>query len=191
MLDETRAALGRELSPQALLSSLVWAAGLYLALWLLPEPTTKLLAAGLSVMLLAWLGVDALWGLMDGWASMAHAAHEATTDRLGDELQAAVKEFAARWSPARLSTEERKAIESMLERGLQHRADLLERQARGRWVEAQMRLRFPGLSWNSRGVDITGPGGQSYHYEILSGTDSNFALHGRRMASTFFRMIFF
>ncbi len=39
VLDETRAALGRELSPQALLSSLVWAAGLYLALWLLPEPT--------------------------------------------------------------------------------------------------------------------------------------------------------
>ena len=41
------------------------------------------------------------------------------------------------------------------------------------------------------GVDVTGPGGQSYHYEILSGTESNFALHGRRMASTFFRMIFF
>jgi hypothetical protein len=31
----------------------------------------------------------------------------------------------------------------------------------------------------------------SYQYEILSGTDSNFALHGRRMASTFFRTIFF
>jgi hypothetical protein len=112
-------------------------------------------------------------------------------DPLGDELQAAVKEFAGEWSTANLSTEERKAIESMLERGLEHRANLLERQARGRWVEAQMRLRFPGLSWNSRGVDITGPSGQSYHYEILSGTDSNFALHGRRMASTFFRMIFF
>ncbi|MFY0576131.1 hypothetical protein ACN28S_18795 [Cystobacter fuscus] len=91
VLDETRAALGRELSPQALLSSLVWAAGLY----------------------------------------------------------------------------------------------------RGRWIERQVANRFPHLSWNSRGVDVTGPGGQSYHYEILSGTESNFALHGRRMASTFFRMIFF
>jgi hypothetical protein len=40
VLDETRAALGRELSPQALLSCLVWAAGLYLALWLLPEPAS-------------------------------------------------------------------------------------------------------------------------------------------------------
>ncbi|MFE8603658.1 hypothetical protein AB8V91_42520 [Archangium violaceum] len=334
-----RAALGRELSPQALLSSLVWAAGLYLSLWLLPEPSTKAVAAALSVVLLAWLGVDAMWGLLDGWASMAHAAHEATTfeelrdageafgkrmgtdaaralilavatltgrtlgevathlrslprfnqvqaqwaaqgmegsvavameeaaavevvveqtralvvltspqapvainvlarsgssgtdgghsgtvaiqhrggnkqvilsngerwhlprgksyrdipgeDRLGDELQAAVREISREWSTAKLRPEEEEAIRRMLGRGLKHRADLLERQARGRWVEGQMKLRFPGLSWNSHGVDITGPGGQSYHYEILSGTESNFALHGRRMASTFFRMIFF
>jgi hypothetical protein len=339
VLDETRAAFGRELSPQALLSSLVWAASLYLALWLLPEPSTKAVAAALSVVLLAWLGVDAMWGLMDGWASMAHAAHEATTfedlrdageafgkrmgtdaaralilavatltgrtlgevathlrslprfnqvqmqwaaqgmegsvavvmeevaavevvveqsralvvltspqapvainvlarsgssgaggghsgtvaiqhrggnkqvilsngerwhlppgksyrdipgeDRLGDELQAAVREEAAKWSQARLTPEELDAIKTMRARGLEHRANLLERQARGRWVEAQVKDRFPGLSWNSRGVDITGPGGQSYHYEVLSGTESNFALHGRRMASTFFRMIFF
>jgi hypothetical protein len=338
VLDETRAALGRELSPQALLSSLVWAAGLYLALWLLPEPSTKAAAATLSVVLLAWLGVDALWGLLDGWASMAHLAHEATTfeelreageafgkrigtdaaralvlavatltgrtlgevathlrsmprfnqvqaqwaaqgmegsvlvameeaaavevlveqsralvvltspqapvainvlarsgssgagghsgtvaiqhrggnkqvilgsgerwhlprgksyrdipaeDRLGDELQAAVKEVAARWSQAELTREEGFAIERMRKAGKEYRANLLERQARGRWVERQVANRFPHLSWNQRGVDVTGPGGQSYHYEILSGTESNFALHGRRMASTFFRMIFF
>ncbi|REG19063.1 hypothetical protein ATI61_12313 [Archangium gephyra] len=339
VLDETQAALGRELSPKAVLSSLVWAAGLYLALWLLPEPSTKAVAAALSVVLVAWLGVDAMWGLVDGWATMAQRAHEATTfeelrdageafgrligtdaaralilavatlsgrtlgevaahvrslprfnqvqaqwaaqgmegsvavameeaaavevvveesrelvvltspqapvainvlaksgssgaaggrsgtvviqhrggnkqvvlsdgerwhlppgksihdiparDALGDELQAAVNEVAAGWSPAKLKREEQEAIRDMLRRGLEHRANLLERQARGRWVEAQMKLRFPGLSWNSRGVDITGPSGQSYHYEILSGTESNFALHGRRMASTFFRMIFF
>jgi hypothetical protein len=339
VLDETRAALGREFSPQALLSSLVWTAGLYLALWLLPEPSTKAAAVALSVVLLAWLGLDAMWGLLDGWASMAHAAHEATTfeelrdageafgkrlgadaaralilavatltgrtlgevathlrslprfnqvqaqwaaqgmegsvavameeavavevmveqsrtlvvltspqapvainvlarsggsgaagghpgtvaiqhrggnkqvilstgerwhlprgksygdipaeDRLGDELQAAAKEVAARWSRAELSPDERAAIDKMWKAGKEYRANLLERQARGRWVETQMQARFPGLSWNSRGVDITGPGGQSYHYEILSGTESNFALHGRRMASTFFRMIFF
>nr|WP_239470243.1 hypothetical protein [Archangium violaceum] len=339
VLDETRAALSRELSPQALLSSLVWAAGLYLALWLLPEPSTKAVAAALSVVLLAWLGLDAMWGLMDGWASMAHRAHEATTfeelreageafgrvigtdaaralilavatlsgrtlgevathvrslprfnqvqaqwaaqgmegsvavameeaaavevvvvesralvvltspqapvainvlaksgvggaagghsgtvaiqhrggnkqvvlgngerwhlprgkglndiaaeDRLGDELQAAVKEAAAKWSLGELTGPERAAIDRMRARGLEHRANLLERQARGRWVEARLQRLFPKLSWNERGVDITGPAGQSYHYEILSGTESNFALHGRRMASTFFRMIFF
>ncbi|HEY0096816.1 MAG TPA: hypothetical protein VGB96_20990, partial [Archangium sp.] len=93
VLDETRAALGRELSPQAMLSSLVWAAGLYLALWLLPEPSTKAAAAALSVALLAWLGVDALWGLVDGWASMAHAAHEATTF---EELRDAGEAFGKR-----------------------------------------------------------------------------------------------
>ncbi len=338
VLDETRAALGREVSAQAILSSLVWAAGLYLALWLVPEPSTKAVAAVLSVVLLAWLGVDAMWGLMEGWATMAHRAHEATTfeelreageafgqrmgtdaaralilavatltgrtlgevaahvrslprfnqvqaqwvaqgmegsvavalekvaavevvvesralvvltspqaptainilakssssgaggghtgtvaiqhrggntqvvlsngerwhlppgksykdipaeDRLGDELQAAVKEAAAKWSAAELTDAERSAIESMRRRGLEHRANLLERQARGRWVERQVADRFPHLSWNSRGVDVTGPNGQSYHYEILSGTESNFMLHGRRMASTFFRMIFF
>jgi hypothetical protein len=337
VLDETRAALGRELSPQVLLSSLVWAAGLYLALWLLPEPSTKAVAAALSVVLLAWLGVDAMWGLMDGWASMAHRAHEATTfeelreageafgrrigtdaaralilavaalsgrtlgevathlrslprfnqmqaqwtaqglegsvavalqevvavevvvvesrtlvvltspqapvavnvlaksgsagaagghsgtvaiqhrggnkqvvlgngerwhlprgksykdipaeDRLGDELQAAVKEEAAKWSRSELTRAERDAISEMRRLGKEHRANLLERQARGRWVEARVKNRFLELSWNDRGVDITGPAGQSYHYEILSGTESNFALHGRRMASTFFRMI--
>ncbi len=339
VLDETRAAHGRELSPQAILSSLVWAAGLYLALWLVPEPSTKAVAAVLSVVLLAWLGVDALWGLLDGWARMAHRAHEATTfeelhaagedfgrvmgtdaaralilavatlsgrtlgevsthlrslprfnpvqaqwtaqgfqgsvavaveevvavevvmaesralvvlsssqaplaidilaksgsagaggghsgtvaiqhrggnkqvvlsngarwhlprgksyrdipaeDRLGDELQAAVKEAAAKWSEAALTDAEREAIRIMRDKGSEHWANLLERQARGRWIERQVADRFPHLSWNQRGVDVTGPGGQSYHYEILSGTDSNFALHGRRMASTFFRMIFF
>ncbi|WP_232536919.1 hypothetical protein [Cystobacter fuscus] len=339
VLDETQAALGRELSPKAVLSSLVWATGLYLALWLLPEPSTKAAAAALSVVLLAWLGLDAMWGLMDGWATMAHRAHEATTfeelreagetfgrrigtdaaramilavatlggrtlgevaahvrslprfnqvqaqwaaqgmegsvavameevaavevvveesrtlvvltspqapmainvlaksgaggaarghsgavaiqhrggnkqvvlgngerwhlprgksfkdipakDRLGDELQAAVKEEAAKWSVNELTQAEFKAIDEMRSLGKEHRANLLERQARGRWVEARLKERFPNLSWNDRGVDITGPAGQNYHYEILSGTESNFALHGRRMASTFFRMIFF
>jgi len=52
-------------------------------------------------------------------------------------------------------------------------------------------LGFTHLKWNRRGVDVMGPSGQKYHYEILSGTESNFELHGRRMASTFFRMIFF
>jgi hypothetical protein len=339
VLDETQAALGRELSPQAILSSLVWAAGLYLALWLVPEPSTKAAAAVLSVVLLAWLGMDAMWGLMDSWASMAHRAHEATTfeelreagesfgrvigtdaaralilavatlsgrtlgevaahvrslprfnqvqaqwavqgmegsvavameeavavevvveqsralvvltspqaplainvlaksgsaggggghsgtvaihhrggnkqvilsngerwhlprgksyrdipaeDRLGDELQAVVKEEAGKWSLAELTDAERAAIDAMRARGLDYRANLLERQARGRWVERRVSRRFPRLTWNERGVDVTGPNGQSYHYEILSGTESNFALHGRRMASTFFRMIFF
>jgi hypothetical protein len=57
----------------------MWTLGTYMALWLVPEPTTKLMAAGLSVVLVAWLGVDTLWGLMDGWATLATRAHEASS----------------------------------------------------------------------------------------------------------------
>ncbi|MFY0579522.1 hypothetical protein ACN28S_39405 [Cystobacter fuscus] len=337
VLDETYAALGRELSPKALLASAVWMVGIYMGLWLLPEPVTKGVAAVLTVALVAWLGIDTMWGLMDGWAELVMKARVATTfdelseagagfakvlgtdaaramilavtalsgrtlgevgpalrslpsfrlaqvqfagqggpawvfvrvkqvqavtastqgalavtvgpevalagammsrnsaasassggtpatevyrhhggnrqverngerwhlprgvsindipasDPLGDQLQAAAKEIAASWSQETYGPKVTAAIQRMLKRGLVHRAELLERQARGRWVEEQLRLRFPHLKWNRSGVDVTGPSGQKYHYEILSGTESNFEIHGRRMSSTFFRMIFF
>jgi hypothetical protein len=47
-----------------------------LMLWLLPEPTSKLLAAGLT---LAWLPVHTLWSLMDGWARLAHEVDRVTS----------------------------------------------------------------------------------------------------------------
>ncbi|MFY0582045.1 hypothetical protein ACN28S_54155 [Cystobacter fuscus] len=53
VLDETYAALGRELSPKALLTSVLWTASFYFGLWLLPEPTTKGVAAVLTVALVA------------------------------------------------------------------------------------------------------------------------------------------
>lgn len=341
VLDETLAALGHELSPRVVMASLMWTVGLYLGLWLVPEPVvTKGVATALTVLLVAWLGVDTVWGLMDGWAVIATQAHRASTfedlrtagagfakvlgtdaaralilavtaltgrtvtevaglvrslpgyslarlqcegqglggwvlvevervqavvassegvlavvvspeaalagammsrdssgkatpapgrptatevyrhrggnrqvtldngqrwhlprdksvsdiptsDPLGDELQAAAKEVAAKWGPEHYSRGVRDAKERFLQRGELHRAALLERRARGQWVEDQLRERFPGLKWNERGVDITGPSGQNHHYELLSGTDSNFERHGRRMASTFFRMISF
>lgn len=337
VLDETFAALGREVSPKAILTSILWTASFYLGLWLLPEPVTKGAAAVLTVALVAWLGIDTVWGLMDGWAELVMKARVATTfdelreagagfakvlgtdaaramiiavtalagrtlgevgpvlrslpgfrlaqiqlagqgapmlivvqmervqavvfsaegalavtvgpegaladammsrnsaagasssgssanevyrhrggnrqverngerwhlprgvsvndipasDPLGDRLQVVVREVAAGWSKETYGPRVTAAIQRMLKRGLVHRAELLERQARGRWVEEQLRLRFPELMWNRKGVDVTGPSGQKYHYEIVSGTESNFELHGRRMASTFFRMIFF
>ncbi|WP_075336051.1 hypothetical protein [Archangium gephyra] len=339
VLDETREALGRELSPQAMLSSLVWAAGLYLTLWLVPEPSTKAVAAALSVMLLAWLGVDTVWGLMDGWASMAHRAHEATTfeelreageefgrrigtdaaramilsvaalsgrtlgevaarmrslpqfnplqaqwaaqgfrgsvgvavqevaavevvveggralvvltspqaplalnvlsrsddsgtagghsgtvaiqhrggnkqvvlgngqrwhlprgkdlhdipaeDRLGDELKAAAERIARRWGQGELSNKERAAIERARDAGNENSARHLEGLARGRWVNARLKEEFPQLQWSSKGVDAVDPRPGGFKYEVLSGTSENFAVHGRRMATEFFRMIFF
>ncbi len=113
------------------------------------------------------------------------------SDPLGDQLQSAAKQVATRWGRHLFTRRESAAYERLLRRGLVHRAELLERQARGRWVEAEIAKLFPSLDWRSRGVDVMGPAGQKYHYEILSGTDWNFELHGRRMASTFFRMIFF
>ncbi|WP_232536826.1 hypothetical protein [Cystobacter fuscus] len=113
------------------------------------------------------------------------------SDPLGDQLQDAAKQVALRWGPQHFRVREERAIRRMLQRGLVHRANLLERQARGRWVERELRKMFPSLDWKGRGVDVVGPTGQKYHYEILSGTESNFELHGRRMASTFFRMIYF
>jgi hypothetical protein len=343
VLDEAREALGRELSPRALLASLVWAAGMYLALWLVPEPTTKALAATLSVILVAWLGVDALWGLMDGWAHMATQAHEATTfeelrtagadfarvvgtdaaralilavgaltgrtlgevatwmrslpkydlmvaqweaqgfrvpvavavetvkvvetavasseralavlthphgplagamlsqnssastggaqqghsgtvairhrggnqqvilgngqrwhlprgksladipaeDKLGDELQAAANRIAKEWGPHRLSEAEREVIGQALAKGNYRSAAHLEGLARGRWVHARLKNEFEHLVWNRRGVDVGDPRPGGYQYELLSGTAENFGVHGRRMATEFFRMIFF
>ncbi|HYO70468.1 MAG TPA: hypothetical protein VEU33_30745 [Archangium sp.] len=342
VLEETKAALGRELDPQVLVASCMWTLGAYLALWLVPEPTTKLLAAGLSVVLVAWLGVDTLWGLMDGWAAMATRAHEATTfeelreagegfarvlgtdaaramilavgaltgrtlgdlaarvralpgygvanarwqaqggaavlgrvdtlaaqegalaravaavetvaatlhgpmtvvmlkkakgggassgggssgtvairhrggnlqvilpngqrwhlppgksihdipakDPLGDELQAAANRIAKKWGPGELTTAEQEAIDMARRAGNHFQASRLEGQARGRWVEKQLKQQFEHLKWNHQGVDITGPAGQQYHYEVLAGSEDNFGRHGRRMADVFFRMIFF
>jgi hypothetical protein len=342
VLDETFAALGREVSPRAVVSSLLWAAGLYLALWLVPEPSTKTVAAALSVILVAWLGVDAVWGLLDGWANMAHRAHEATTfaelreageefgrligtdaaramilavatlsgrtlgevathmrslprfnqvqaqwasqgfggsvtvavqeavavevtavgsralaiytspqgtialammsqgttvrpagatgghsgtiviqhrggnrqvilnngqrwhlsrgkdlhdipaaDKLGDELQAAAQRIAQGWGDAQLTKNERDAIERALKARNESSARHLEGLARGRWVHARLKDEFPHLDWRSKGVDVVDPRPGGQKYEVLSGTSENFAVHGRRMATEFFRMIFF
>ncbi|HSP78049.1 MAG TPA: hypothetical protein VLQ93_05945, partial [Myxococcaceae bacterium] len=330
VLDESREALVQELmDPRAVVASLVWMAGLYLMTWLVPEPTTKGLAAVLTLVLVGWLGVDAVWGLVDGWARLAHQAHEARTfdelraagqqyaevigkdaaralilavsalmgrtvgevaarvrtlpgyrmavaqgeaqgvplavaletvetvavspegalavvmlkkgsgraggsatpdgpsvsiamshrggnqqvvldngqrwhvprgmsprdipaeDPLGDQLQAAANQLAKRWGPHELLDAERNAINDALKQGKYFQASRLEGQARGRWMEREMKKLFRHLQWNSKGVDITGPAGSNHHYELLSGTADNFGRHGRRMTDVFFLMIFF
>nr|WP_239470493.1 hypothetical protein [Archangium violaceum] len=114
-----------------------------------------------------------------------------TSDPLGDELQSAANEFAAKWGPEHFTRGVREARNEFLRRGDKRAADLLEARARGQWIEDRLIDRFKGLKWNERGVDVTGQPGLGYHYELLSGTESNFLRHGRRMSSTFFRMIFF
>jgi hypothetical protein len=326
VLEETREALARELlNPTAVVATLVWMAGVYLMLWLVPELASKGIAAMLSVVLVGWLGADALWGLIDGWVRLVYRAHEARTfaqlreagseyakeigedaaralilavaaltgytlgevlarvrtlpgyaqavvqaeaqgvnfavaletveavaaspegalavvmlksnnltragpggnsvevavrhrggnqqvilgngqrwhlpsgrspkdipasDPVGDQLQDAARRLAKQWGPDKLSKSETDAINKALSRGKYHRALQWERQARGRWVERQLKELFTHLNWSSKGVDVVDPA-TGYKYEVLSGTDSNFMLHGRRMYDTFFRMISF
>jgi hypothetical protein len=348
VLDETRTALARELlDVRALVSMVVWTVALYCMLWLVPEPTTKAAAATLTVILMGWLGLQTVYGLMDGWARMADAAHHASTfeelraagwdfgkvlgenaaralilavatltgrtlgdvaarvkslpgyrlagaqweaqggaavlapemaaelalareealaravaavervatsprgplavvmlkkgpssgvggapgrrsfetvirhrggnrqvelsdgqrwhlprgksaadipaeDTVGDMLQEAVTRAAREWGPDKLSANEKRAIGEAQKKGEYWLARLLDREARGRYVHARLKEQFDGpLHFNRQGVDVVDPSPNGYKYEILSGTESNLARHGRRMAGEFFRMLTF
>ncbi|MFY2558922.1 hypothetical protein ACN469_14935 [Corallococcus terminator] len=322
VLEETRHSLRDMADPAAVLALVVWSATLYFVLWALPEPISKGVAAVLTVSMLAWLGVDTVWGLMQGWTRLMEDAGRATTfgeledagetygkvmgentarvlvmlvtaavgvgagklskkmpalpgyaqaeaqggarlatlaevesvaatsegtfsilarkpgaqasvppattgspvrvlvqhqggnqqvvingqrwhvpasnptsaipksDPVGDQLQAAALRLAQRWGPHQLSREETVAIRAALAKGAHWLARLLEREARGRSVERQLRDEFPLLKWSKKGVDAVDPS-TGYRYEVLSGTESNLALHGRRLADLMFRMVTF
>ncbi|OJH38428.1 hypothetical protein BON30_25230 [Cystobacter ferrugineus] len=348
VLDETRGALARELlDVRMLVSTVVWTVTLYCMMWVVPEPTTKALAAGMTLLLMGYLGLETVYGLMDGWARMADTAHHATTfeelraageefgrvlgedaaramilavatlsghtlgqvlprvkslpgfklagkqwktqggaavmgrveveetalateealaqaiaavetvatspqgplavvmfkkgqghgsamapggrsartvirhrggnrqvelsdgqrwhlsrgksaadiptrDKVGDMLQEVVTQVAKEWGPHRLSQNERRAIDNAMRNGEYWLARLLEREARGRFVHARVEEQFRArLQFNPHGVDVVDPSPGGYKYEILSGSESNLARHGRRMAGEFFRMITF
>jgi hypothetical protein len=113
-----------------------------------------------------------------------------TADPVGDQLQAAAARIAEEWGPHMLRAQEREAIRQATAQGDHWLARLLERQSRGRFVESQLNEQFRGLKWSRTGVDAIDPV-TGYRYEILSGTVSNLALHGQRMAGVLFRMITF
>ena len=333
VLEETREALAHEvLDVRGVVALVVWTVSLYCMAWVVPEPTVKAVAATLTVMLVAWLGLDTVWGLMEGWMRLATRAHEASTfgelreagdeyakvlggsaarvlvlavgaltghtvgqvaarvkalpgftsagarweaqrggagvlgqvgvsaqealiaavetvewvaatpggalavvqlkkgggagtvlrhrggnrqvvlgngqrwhlprgksegdipaeDVVGDQLQKAVTEAAGRWGPHQLTPKEQRAIDKALREGEYWLARLLEREARGRFVETEVGKRFKHLyDFNrNKGVDVIDPA-TGRKYEILSGTESNLARHGRRMAGEFFRMLTF
>lgn len=79
VLAETRASLKDMVSPAALVSMVVWTGCFYLLLWLLPEPVSKVLAASLTVAMLAWLPVQAVWSLLDGWGALVQEVDRATS----------------------------------------------------------------------------------------------------------------
>jgi hypothetical protein len=112
------------------------------------------------------------------------------SDPVGDSLVAAAKAHRERWSIGEMSRQEFRAYESARAKGEYWKANLLESEARGRYVHAKLKEQFEHLEWNHRGVDAvdlkTG-----IQYEILTRTESNMATHGRRMAEELFRMIGF
>lgn len=111
-------------------------------------------------------------------------------DPVGDQLQVAARRLAQAWSRSRLSREQFQAIERARAQGQYLRAHLLERMYRGQWVEERLRGEFMNLQWNKIGVDAVDPA-TGLEYEVLTGTDWNMQLHGRRMAEQFFRLITF
>jgi hypothetical protein len=52
---------------------------MYMMLWVLPEPTSKGIAAMLTAALMAYLGVDTLWTLIDGWVALVQEVNRAST----------------------------------------------------------------------------------------------------------------
>jgi hypothetical protein len=119
------------------------------------------------------------------------AADIPAEDKVGDMLQEAVTRVAQEWGPHRLSRQEERAIEDALKKGKYWLARLLEREARGRFVHARLKEQFDGpLRFKHQSVDVIDPK-TGRQYEILAGTDSNLARHGRRMAGEFFRMLTF
>jgi len=77
--EETAEALKDMADPQALLATVSASVSMYLLLWSLPEPVSKGLAALLTATAIAYLGVDTVWTLLQGWISLVRQVDRATT----------------------------------------------------------------------------------------------------------------
>ncbi|NOK22542.1 AHH domain-containing protein [Corallococcus carmarthensis] len=88
--DETSEALVGMTDPRAVLTTLVATGTVYLALWLMPEPVSKGIAATMTVALIAYLGIDTVLNLIQGWIELSEQARMARTF---DELRDAGEEY--------------------------------------------------------------------------------------------------
>jgi hypothetical protein len=111
-------------------------------------------------------------------------------DPVGDTLQRAAQRIARTWSRAELTDSQGAAIKEARDASNYLEAHLMERRFRGQWVENRLREQFQELRWSRTGVDAVDPA-TGLSYEVLTGTNSNMELHGRRMAEVFFRLITF
>jgi hypothetical protein len=65
--NETMTAFADMADPDAVRATVVSAMAMYMMLWVLPEPLSKGLAAALTASLIAYLGVDTVWAMTQGW----------------------------------------------------------------------------------------------------------------------------
>ncbi|QSQ13284.1 AHH domain-containing protein [Myxococcus landrumensis] len=77
--EETSEAFEDMANPQALTASVTAAAAMYLMLWALPEPVSKGVAATMTALAIAYLGVDTVWRLLDGWLTLVREVGRATS----------------------------------------------------------------------------------------------------------------
>jgi hypothetical protein len=90
-IEATKANLKGMVDPDAVMAMLVSGVTMYMMLWVLPEPVSKGIAAVMTVVLVAYIGVDTLYTLGHGWKALVDAADKATTF---EELRKAGDEFA-------------------------------------------------------------------------------------------------
>jgi hypothetical protein len=72
-------------SVQEVLGMVVAGVTMYAVLWVIPEPTSKAIAAAMTIVLVGWVGVHTLYTLGAGWSDLIDRADAATTfDALKD-----------------------------------------------------------------------------------------------------------
>ncbi|RKH34669.1 hypothetical protein D7Y13_21760 [Corallococcus praedator] len=76
---ETAEALRGMADPQAVMATVTASITMYLLLWSLPEPVSKGVAALMTATAIAYLGVDTVWRLLDGWLTLVKVADRAMT----------------------------------------------------------------------------------------------------------------
>jgi len=91
VLGEMKEAFGQMVNPEAVAATITGAMTMYLMLWLLPEPVSKGVAGLMTIGLVAYLGWDMVWKLIDGWRELIAAVDRATTFA---EIHAAGEKFA-------------------------------------------------------------------------------------------------
>ncbi|NOK37240.1 AHH domain-containing protein [Corallococcus exercitus] len=78
--EETAEALEGMVDPEAMVTLLAATGAVYFSLWLVPEPLlSKGVAATLTVALIAYLGWDTVWSLIQGWRVLAAEVKDAET----------------------------------------------------------------------------------------------------------------